>query len=64
LKIKAGFSFDSTMNVLTINPGSLAYIPNAVYKFTIQTTYFDMMFSQEVSIQIDKSSVVPIANLK
>ena len=61
---KAGFSFDSTGNTLTINSGSLLYSPSIVYQFIIQTVYMSTIYSQEVTFQIDSASIVPIASLK
>jgi hypothetical protein len=50
--------------MLTIKPGAFVYAPNVDYSFTISTTYLNVNYSQELTIQIDSSSIIPIANLK
>ena len=61
---QAGYSFDATGNNLIINGGSLFYFSDAVYEFTVQTTYSGVTYSQLVTIQISTADALPIPNLK
>lgn len=58
------YSFDSTGNVLTINPGSLAYQPLRQYEFLVQTTFEGGKFAQVVRVSVDQISQIPVAGLK
>ena len=61
---QADFSLDTNRNTLVLNAGSLKYDQYKVYQFTVSTNYLNDTFSQTVTLQIDPSSIVPIAVLK
>lgn len=49
---------------LTLNKGALRFMRKVLYEFTIETYFYDKLYNQVVTIEIDPSLTVPIVNLK
>ncbi|RNA09695.1 polycystin-1-like isoform X2 [Brachionus plicatilis] len=58
------FSFDITSNVLNIPARGLSYVPSRQYMFTIMTSYLQKNYSQNVFLEIDSYSNVPVINIR
>ena len=54
-------SFDSTLNRLTLNGGSLAYVANRQYQIHVSTVFYDIEYYQKVKITILPPPLLPIA---
>ncbi len=53
-------SFDSTLNRLTLNEGSLVYVPNIQYEIYVSTMYYNIEYYQKVLINILPPPKLPI----
>jgi hypothetical protein len=53
-------SFDSTLNRLTLNGGSLVYVPNRKYEIYVSTLFNNVEYYQKVVINIFPPPVLPI----
>jgi hypothetical protein len=49
---------------LTLNKGALRFMGRVLYEFTIETYFYDKLYNQVVTIEIDPALTVPIVNLK
>ncbi len=57
-----GFSFQfNNFNLLTLNAGSLPYVPNRQYEIHVSTIYYDIEYYQKVVINIENTTQVPVA---
>ena len=57
-----GFSFQfNNFNLLTLNAGSLPYVPNRQYEIYVSTFYYDIEYYQKVVINIENTTQVPVA---
>lgn len=59
----SGFSFDSTLNRLTINPFSLAVYDDRVYKFKIEVVYLDTTYYQEINLIVLNTNELPVISI-
>jgi hypothetical protein len=57
-------SFDSTLNRLTLNQGSLLYVPNRQYEIYVSTVYYNIEYYQKVLINILPPPKLPILIIK
>jgi hypothetical protein len=53
-------SFDATLNRLTLNGGSLVYVPNRQYEIYVSTVYNNIEYYQKVVISILPPPILPI----
>jgi hypothetical protein len=53
-------SFDSTLNRLTLNQGSLLYVPNRQYEIYVSTVFYNIEYYQKVLINILPPPKLPI----
>lgn len=63
LNKKAGYSFDSTSNILTIQPGTLQYVANRKYQISVQTSYLGNVYFQNVIFDMVNVNTVPLLTL-
>ena len=58
------FFFESNDNILKIPPRGLAFIPFRQYMFTIMTNYLHNNYLQNVVIEIESYSSIPLINIR
>jgi len=62
--IKDDCSFDFNDNILTINGGSLGYVPNRQYEILVSTINYGIEYTQKVQITIEIPDELPLVSIK
>ena len=57
-------SFDSSLSRLTLDVGSLVYVPNRQYQIYVSTLYYNIEYYQKVTINILPPPTLPIPLIK
>ena len=49
---------------MTLNGGSLKYVPNRIYEILVQTLYMHTYYTQKVQISIENVVELPVISLE
>jgi hypothetical protein len=65
LKLQGDYTFPyNNYNLLSLNAGSLPFVPKRQYEIYVSTVYFNIKYYQKVVINIQNTTQIPIALIK